>query len=206
MKLSYKYRIYLNAEQAKLVQQNMNFCNFLYNSALQERKQFYTRFGKSTSYYSQCEALPLIKQEFPEQTSTIYSQSLQFVLKRLDSAYQNFFRRVKSGQKPGFPRFKNQDRFKSITFPQCDLHTGGIRILENKKLKIFGILGEVKIKWHRPFKGRCKQVHLVKQADRFYIVLSCDDVPVRPLARTGNEIGIDMGIESFITMDDGAVA
>src|ERR1700678_23356 len=179
MKLSYKYRLYLNKEQAEELQKIFNFCNFLYNSALQERISFYKKYGKSASYAYQCKALPDIKKEFAEQTLSIYSQVLQQVLKRLDGSYSNFFRRVKEGaDKVGFPRYKPQDRFRSIVFPQSDLKSGGVKQLENGKLKIFGIPGDVKVKMHRPFQGRCKLVSIIKKADKFYIVLSCDEVPL----------------------------
>ena len=204
MRLSYKYRIYLNKEQEEMLQKNFNFCCFLYNSALQERNDHYKRFGKGVSYNKQSAQLPEIKKEFAEQTQSIYSQSLQQVLKRLDGAYQNFFRRVKSkASKAGFPRYKSADRFKSIVFPQSDLNGFGVKLLANKKLSIFGIPGEVKVKWHRPFQGRCKQVSIVKQGDKFYIVLSCDDVPKEHLEKTGKTVAIDLGLTSFITTDDG---
>ena len=203
MKLSYKYRLDLSAEQVEILQKNFNFCRFLYNSALQEKISFYKKFQKSVSYNSQSAFLPEIKQNFSEQTDSIYSQSLQQVLKRLDGAYQNFFRRAKQGETPGFPRYKSVDRMRSICFPQSDLTGFGVKLLENKSLKIYGIPGEVKVIWHRPFQGRCQQVTIVKQSGNYYIVLSCDDIPLETLPSTGKTIAIDMGIDSFVTLDDG---
>jgi putative transposase len=204
VKLSYKYRLYPNRAQTEVIQQNLRFCCFLYNCALQERNDHYKRFGKGVSYAGQCQALPEIKREFAEQTQSIYSQSLQQVLKRLDVSYQNFFRRVKSkADKVGFPRYKSSDRFSSMVFPQSDLKGGGVKLLENNKLAIFGLPGEVKVKWHRPFQGRCKQVMIIKRANKFYLVLSCENVPSEHLAKTGKTIGIDLGLTSFITADDG---
>jgi len=204
MKLSYKYRLCLNQEQTKVMQKNFNFCCFLYNSALQERISHYNLFGKGVYYNTQCHALPEIKKEFAGQTLSIYSQTLQQVLKRLDQSYQNFFRRVEEGaSKAGFPRYKSSDRFRSIVFPQSDLQGFGVKLLANKRLQVFGIPGEVKVKWHRPFQGRCKQVMIVKQANKFYLVLSCNNVPSEHLAKTGKTIGIDLGLTRFITSDDG---
>jgi putative transposase len=203
MKLSFKYRLDLSVEQAEALQKNFNFCRFLYNSALQEKISHYQKFKKSVSYNSQSASLREIKPYFSEQVATIYSQTLQQVLKRLDVAYQNFFRRVKQGETPGFPRYKSMDRLRSICFPQSDLTGGGVKLLENKTLKIYGIPGEVKVKWHRPFQGRCKQVTIVKQSGNYYVVLSCDDVPLEPLPATGKTIAIDLGLDSFATLDDG---
>src|ERR1700723_1151052 len=204
MKLSYKYRLYPTAAQIEVLNKNFNFCCFLYNSALQERRHQWKKFGKGVSYSEQCKALPEIKMEFAEQNQTIYAQSLQQVLKRLDAAYANFFRRVKSGaNKVGFPRYKPSERYRSLVFPQCDMKVGGVKLLDSNKLKVFGIPGELKVRWHRPFQGRCKQVLIKRQGDKFYLVLSCDAVPLEPLAPTGKTIAIDLGLNSFITTDNG---
>ncbi|HEY5267958.1 MAG TPA: transposase [Candidatus Saccharimonadales bacterium] len=204
MKLSYKYRIYPNKNQAESLQKNFNFCCFLYNCALQERNDHYKKFGKSVSYSSQCEALPYIKEIFADQVKPIYSQSLQQVLKRLDGSYKNFFRRVKDkASKAGFPRYKSADSYNSIVFPQADLKGGGVKLLDNNKLRVFGIDGDLKIKWHRPFQGRCKQVIIKKQADKFFLIISCTDVPLDILVKANKTTAIDLGLESFITTDDG---
>jgi putative transposase len=205
MKLSFKYRIYPTKAQQKVIQNNFNFCCFLYNSALQERNSYYKKCHKSLSYNKQSAELPEIRKEFKDQVNTIYAQSLQQVLKKLDASYKSFFRRVKqkSGKKAGFPRYKSADRFRSIIFPQADLKTRGVKLLANKKLKVFGLPGELKVKWHRPVQGRCKTVTIKKEADKFYLILSCDEVPLQPLAKTQKTVAIDLGISSFITTDDG---
>jgi putative transposase len=82
-------------------------------------------------------------------------------------------------------------------------HWGGVKLLENKKLQIFGIPGELKVKWHRSWLGSCKTVTIKRQAGKFYLILSCDDVPTEHLAPTGKSIAIDLGLSNFITTDDG---
>ena len=203
MKRSYKYRLELTKSQTEVMQHTFNFCRFLYNSSLQERRSFYEKFGKGISYNTQAAELREVKREFKDQVKPIYSQCIQHVLRRLDLAYESFFKRCEKGKTPGFPRFKKYDRFRSICFPQSNLHGFGVKLLDNNKLKIYGLPGEVKVKWHRPWKGRCKQVQIVKKADKFYLVLSCDDVPKNILPSTGKTIGIDLGINSFATLDDG---
>lgn len=204
MKLSYKYRIYPNQQQIKILEENFEFCRFLYNSALEERISSYKKLGISQSYEDQSKQLPGIKECFPAESKAIYSQSLQHTLKRLDLAYSSFFKRVKAGAtKAGFPRFKSKDRFRSILFPQSDLTKHGVRLLDNKKLKVFGLPGEVKVKWHRPWKGRCKQVSIVKSSDKYFVILSCDDVPLDLLPKTNKEVAIDLGLNNFMTTDDG---
>lgn len=204
MKLSYKYRIYPTSIQREALDKILYLCRYLYNSALQERISYYKKYNKTLSYIDQASELKEINVLFPE-FENVYSQTRQQVLKTLDSSFKNFFRRLKAGAKPGFPRFKNPERLRSFCFPQItkDLLGGGVKLLLNNKIKIFGIPGEVDVWWHRPFQGRCKQARIKKEADKYYLVLSCDEVPKAPLPKTGREIGIDLGISSFITGDDG---
>jgi putative transposase len=204
MKLSYKYRIYPNVKQREALFKTFSFCNGLYNAALQERISHYKKYNKGVSYNDQAKQLPDIKALFEEETNSIYSQSLQFILKTLDVAFQGFFRRVKqSGLTPGFPRYKPISKFKSIKFPQCDLVTGGVKLLPNKKLKVYGLPGEVSIVLHRPIKGRCKTVSIKREGDKYYLIAFCDEVPMLAQSKTGKTTGIDLGINSFITTDDG---
>jgi len=207
MKRTYKYRICPTKEQRAALQSIFWFCRFLYNSALEERKSHYKRYGKSLSYGMQCKALPEIASFFVEETSIIHSQVLQQVLKTLDTAYQNFFRQIKKGEAAGFPRFKSETSFKSICFPQPkpDLTGGCVKKLPNSRLKVSGIPGEIKVKWHRdiPKEAIVKQVRIVKSAGKYYVAISCENVPQELLAPTGKTIGIDLGLNSFITLDSG---
>ena len=205
MRLSLKYRIYLTRKQEDLFRSSLFFCNDLYNTALQERNSYYERYKnsdnvkKSLNYYDQAASLKEIESEIK-----IYSQTKQDVLKRVENAYKGFFRRVKiNPSKAGFPRFKNRNSYNSLTFPQVDptLSKGCIRLSGNL-VNIFG-LGEVKINLHRPIIGRCKTVMIKKEANRYYLIVSCDDVPIEPLPKTGKTCGIDLGIKSFVCLDDG---
>lgn len=203
MNLSYRYRIYPNTVQREALDNIFSFCRFLYNNALEERISYYKRFGKSLTYNSQTKELPSVKEVFCEAKS-IHSQVLQSVLKQVDFGFQNFFRNLKKkSNKAGFPRFKNKDRFRSICFSQCNLISGGVKRLPNNKLKLFNIPGEIKVIWHRPFQGRCKQVRIVKSNEKYYIILVCVDIVTEHRTPTGKEIAIDLGIESFITTDKG---
>jgi putative transposase len=204
MKRTFKYRLYPNNKQYEVLYNQFNFCCFLYNCALEERISFYKATGKSRSYFDQANTLPDIKEIFSEETSTIYSQVLQQTLKQVDSAYNNFFGRVKQKvKKVGFPRFKSKDRFKSICFPQVkpDLSGGGIKLVNNK-LKVYGIEGTIRIKYHRPIEGIAKQCRIVKQNDRFYFCVTCDNVSKKPLKKTGQVVGIDLGINAFVALDN----
>ena len=206
MRLSFKYRLYPNNIQSKALNNIFYAARSLYNGALQERIAFYRKTGKSLSYNKQAAELPEITDNLTDYNK-IHSQILQQTLKQLDSAYKNFFRRVKnSSDKPGFPRFKGADRFRSICFPQVkfDLSgSGGVKRLPNDKLKIFGIPGEIKIIWHRPLQGRAKTFQIIKQANCWYAVISCDAIEKKPLPKTGKTSAFDIGLTAFLTMDDG---
>jgi len=205
MRLSFKYRIYPNKEQEAKLLDIFDFCRFLYNNALEERISYYKTFEKSRTYVDQASFLPEIKAEFPKETSNIYSQTLQAIFKQLETAYKNFFRRVKQGEEAkGFPRFKGKNRFRSICFPQVSpkLDGGAIKLIDDKHIQISKI-GNVKTEYHRPIQGQAKLARIVRQADKWFITISCDNVPLVPLEKTGKTIAIDLGISNFITTDDG---
>ena len=206
MKKTFKYKLKLSPIQLKELNDIFWFCRFLYNNALEERILVFKTTKESRTYKEQSKFLPEIKKIFACETSKIHSQTLQFTLKQVDSAYKNFFERNKS-DKVGFPRFKGKDRFRSICFPQVfdDLSKmRGIQKLPNDNLKVSGLTGEVKVIWHRPIEGRCKQARIVRKVDQYYLCLSCDNVPNNILSKTGKEVAIDFGITNFITMDDGS--
>ncbi len=123
---------------------------------------------------------------------------LQDVLARLDKTYQAFFRRVQRGEKAGFPRFKGRNRFHSFTFKE---YGNGAR-LDNGVL-VLSKIGRISVHWSRPIEGTPKTVTISKEADGWYVAISCAEVPVQPLPATGQETGIDLGLESFATLADG---
>ena len=105
MRKSFRYRLYPSKSQVTRLEQTLGLCCELYNAALQERRDAYRLEHKSIRYTDQQNQLPEIK-AIREDMATIHSQVLQDVLRRLDKAFQNFFRRVKErGEKAGFPRF-----------------------------------------------------------------------------------------------------
>src|SRR5882724_8905428 len=119
MRKAYKFRLSPNKQQEEKLFWTVNRCQELYNAALEERREAYRMAGKSISYYEQKRDLPEIKETRPEYKE-IYSQVLQDVLNRLDKAFKAFFKRVKEGKTPGFPRFQGYDRYDSFTYPQIE--------------------------------------------------------------------------------------
>ncbi len=137
------------------------------------------------------------RQTFP-QARSVFSQTLQTVADDVDKAFKAFFRRVRAGEKPGYPRFKSRNRFHSFAFKQFGV---GAR-LDSRRLKLFGI-GRVGVRWHRPIEGKIKTVRIVHKAGRWYACFVCDVPDKPPLPKTGQTIGIDLGISALLTTSQG---
>jgi len=121
------------------------------------------------------------------------------VLTRLDRAFQAFFRRIREGQTPGYPRFQGANRYNSLTYKQFSNGAA----LDNGYL-ILSKMGPIAVHWSRPLEGTPKTVTISREVDGWYICFACADVPVQPLPLTGKETSVDLGIEAFATLSDGA--
>ncbi len=121
---------------------------------------------------------------------------------RLDKAYQAFFQRVAAGEQPGYPRFQGRDRYKSFTYPQVGEH-GGAR-LENGAL-VLSKIGRIVVRWSRPLEGTPKTVTVSREADGWYVLFSCANVPTQSLSPTGRETGIDVGLKVCLVTAEGEV-
>jgi len=196
---SFKYRLFTNKTQEVKLDSLFNSARFLYNCALEQRIVCWKQWHKSINYYDQANTLKEIR-SFDEGIKQLNCAATQNILQRLEKAFHGFFRRIKQGDKPGYPRFKGKDRFHSITFPA---YGDGIK-LRNNKLYIQNV-GHVRIKLHRPLEGRIKTVTIKRQNGHFYATFSCDEVPQNILPTSNKEIGIDVGIKTFAVMSDGQV-
>jgi putative transposase len=143
--------------------------------------------------------LPSIRAAFSDYAA-IHSQVLQDVLTRLDKAYQAFFRRVKAGQTPGFPRFQARSRYHSFTYKQF----GNGAQLDNGFL-VLSKIGRLVVRWSRPLEGKPKTVTISHEADGWYVIFSGADVPDQPLPLTGKQTGIDVGLKVLLVAADGLV-
>ena len=190
---TFKYRLYPTAQQEKAMDYTLYLCRFLYNSMLDHRIKCY-KAGKSVRKFDQINEIPAIKEEFPEY-KTVFSQVLQEVGARLDKAYQNFFRRVKHGETPGFPRFKGQNQYDSFSYPQAGFKIAGQRLALSK-------IGDVKMKLHRPIEGKIKTCSIVRKNGKFYACFVCE-VEALLLPSTGKIVGIDVGVADYAITSDG---
>lgn len=196
MYLTFKYRLYPTVKQAEFLTDELREACSLYNAALEERIGAWRVCHKSLNYYTQAAQLKDMRADGCL-TLTNFS-CCQDVLRRLDKAFTSFYRRVKRGDKPGFPRFKSMRRYDSITFPS---YGTGCRLLENGKLRMQGA-GHIKVKLHRPIAGNIKTVTIKREAGKWYVCL-CAERTNLFLPISGKSVGIDLGITNFAVLSDG---
>ncbi|TMC21043.1 MAG: transposase [Chloroflexi bacterium] len=196
MRKAFKYRIYPNKEQERKLFWTLTRCRELYNAALSERRDAYTYERKSITYRMQQNDLPEIRDLLREEYQQIHSQVLQDVLKRLEKAFQHFFRRVMNGEKPGYPRFQGRNRYNSFTYPQ-----GGYTLSE--KSVTLGKIGTIKCVVHRPMEGQAKTCTTKYESGQWYVVFSCDVKEPERLPGVESEVGIDLGGTHFAALSDG---
>lgn len=202
---SYKFRIYPNESQRILIEKTFGCCRFVYNHYLAKSIEDYQQTGKSNSYSQNSKDYSELKkkEEFCWLRETDASAH-QRALKNLDAAYQNFFRRVKQGQKPGFPKFKKKTFAQSYTTPNLAGKKGTIvSILKSNYIKICK-LGWVKAKIDRIPQGHWVNMTIRRTASgRYFVSLCCVDVPHEEYETTGSLVGIDLGIKDFAITSDG---
>lgn len=196
MRLTYKYRLSPTKQQRASLQNSLDACRWVYNKALETRKVAWEERQEGVSRYDTVKMLPTWKAEHAF-LNTAYSQCLQDPCTRLDLAFRSFFRRVKSGDVPGYPRFRSANRYDSFTYTQS-----GFKLLDNRRLRLSKI-GDVKIKLHRPIVGETKTLTIQRDSlGNWYACFSCILIP-KPLPPTDKVVGIDLGLTTFGYLSNG---
>ncbi|MBA2704787.1 MAG: IS200/IS605 family element transposase accessory protein TnpB [Blastocatellia bacterium] len=196
MKKAFIYKLRLNRAQEAKLSEMLETCRHLYNHALAERKEAWEQEQQSVCFAAQSASLPLLKQE-NAYLPRVHSQVLQDVLHRVDRAYQAFFRRCKTGEKPGYPRFRGRGWYDSFTFPQWD---NGAKFADGRL--VLSKIGSLRVCTDRPLEGQPKTCSIIRRADGWYATIVCEVEPVA-LEPTGETVGIDLGIETFATLSTG---
>src|SRR5690606_13135786 len=168
-----------------------------YNMCLSERKWTYELEKRGVSKTEQLRQVKHYKATFP-QAQGVHSHILQVAASDCDKAFQAFFRRVKTGEMLGYPRFKNRDRFYSFGLKE---YGNGWKV-DGRKLQLSGI-GRVSVRWHRHMEGTPKTLRIVLKAGKWYACFACEVATPEPLPATGRVVGIDVGISALITTSDG---
>ncbi len=195
MRKTYQFRLNPTKHQRTLLSNKLELCRWAYNETLATRKNVWEQEQRSISLYDTHKLLTTWKKEKPE-LSAVYSQVLQNAQGRVDWAFKAFFRRVKAGETPGYPRFKGYGRYDSFTYPQTGFALYNIALLLSK-------IGKVKIIQHRPIEGKIKTLTIRRDSiDNWYACFSCE-VEANPLPQNDKVVGIDLGLTTFAVCSDG---
>ncbi len=203
LRKTYKYRLYPTKAQQEVLEKHLSLCRWLYHYFLEQRRNAYKKNKTRITCYDQIKKIPELKKEKPE-LKEVYSQTLQDVVRRLDKAFQSFFRRVKENKnggkkrKPGFPRFKGYWRYDSFVYPQSGFE------LKDNKLNLSKI-GSLKIKLHRPIEGNIKTLTIRRtRTNKWFTCFSMEVKKELPKKKEIKKaIGIDVGLDSFLTTSQG---
>lgn len=196
---SYKFRLYPNRKQENQILRTLGCCRFVFNHYLAEHKEVYERDRKTFNYYDCAGDMTQLKKSL-DWLREVDATALQSSLRDLDMAFQNFFRRVKQGRKPGYPRFKSKHDHRQSYKSKCV----GTNIKVLDKAVQLPKLGKVKCRISKEVKGRILSATVSQSpSGKYFVALCCTNVEVEPLPSTGASVGLDMGLKSFAITSDG---
>jgi len=194
---AYKYKLKPSAKVAAAFEMWLQLLCELYNAAVQERRDAWRINRVSIGKKEQSAQLPEIKKERAD-FARIHSQVLQETISRVDLAFQNFFRRVKQGQTPGFPRFRSHRRYDSFTYPQS-----GFRLDQKARTLHLSKIGSVKVHLSRLIEGTIKTCTIKREADGWYVIFAVEEVPAVVALAPDEAVGIDVGLKTFGALSTG---
>ena len=148
MNKTYQYRLYPTEHQRTLLYKTLEACRWVYNETLAVRKNAWEQEKITLTFYDTNKFLKEWKKVKPE-LKQAHSQTLLNAQMRVDLSFKAFFRRIKAGEKAGYPRFKGYGRYDSFTYPQR-----GFKLINNKLF--LSKIGYIKIIQHRPIEGKIK--------------------------------------------------
>ncbi len=197
LRRTYRYRIYPTLRQRLALETQLAFACQLYNAALEQRRYAWRGRQRSVGLYEQFRQLTEVRAASmgPAQMSC---SAMRDPLRRLDRAFTAFFRRVRAGTNPGYPRYRSARRYDSLTWSSG----WGVR---DGRLALGGI-GQVKVKWHRslPESSSVRTVTVRRVAGRWYTCFSLAVSRTPRVAAVGRPaVGLDLGIQHFATLSTG---
>src|SRR5687768_1778039 len=198
MVLTYRYRVLPAKSQHRALEAILESQRQLYNAALQERIEAYRKANVTRTYFDQAKALTEWRRDDPE-ASALPANLQRATLRRLDEAYRGFFRRVKRGGKPGFPRFRGKGWFDSFGFAEfCGIS------LKDDRIRFKGLPGALRVHLHRPMPELAivKNCTFRRDVKGWYVGLAVE-LPAPPIRDGARAVGIDLGITTFAALSDG---
>lgn len=194
---TYRYRLMPTKSQVRILERQLELCRWVYNDALTYRKNAWEKEQRSVKHFETQDRLPNLKIEHPE-LKEVYSHVLQNVTLRVELAFKAFFRRVKNGENPGYPRFKGKDRYDSFTYTE-----DGFKLV--KTVLHLSKIGDIKVKLHRELKGRITRLTVRRSSTgKWYVSFLTDDDGKELLPPSEKVVGADVGILSFAMLSDGS--
>jgi putative transposase len=199
MILTYRYKLSPTKAQYAALDRLCELQRQLYNAALQERCEAWRKNGISVTKLDQFKSLTQIR-SFDESYASVPVAMSRWSIARVDDAFKGFFSRVRSGDKPGFPRFKGRSRWRSFGFAEWN----GIR-LKDGKLLFTGLGGGLKVRLHRPISdgASIKSCVFSKTGRHWYIAMQVEVPVAEAHAKPESVVGIDVGVEHLVTTSDG---
>lgn len=194
MKRSFKYRLHPNSHQEQILDSWRRQCGSLYNAALEQRITAYRQQRRSVSRYDQQVQLTQLRASDPA-WSAVPARVQRSALRRVELAYDAFFRRCKKGETPGFPRFKSARRYDSFSIGVANVHNNRVFVPK---------LGHVKINLYRPIMGEIKDVVIRRDAiGKWWVSFQCDLGDAPPKCEVKSKVGIDLGLTTLATLSTG---
>ena len=192
---TYRFRIYPNASQKELLAKHFGCTRFVYNYFLNQRQKQYKEKGESDNYYAQAKVLTeLKKQEANSWLKEVNSQTLQFALRNLETAYTNFFQK-----RAKFPNYHSKKGKNTFTVPQ-------FATIENGKLWLPKFKSGISIRLHREIKGKLGKVSLTKTpTGKYFVSVFTTEEYNTPIEHTGKSVGVDLGLKDLLITSDGEV-
>lgn len=190
-----EFKLYPSKSQASTLESWLRRCCWLYNRCLEQRIKAYKRRGESVNYYHQQSLLTAMRSRMPR-IAEVPAWFARSALIRLDKAFQSFFRRCKSGEKPGFPRFKSAEQYRSMEFSQK-------RDFVRERSISIPKIGMVRARGQFDVEGEQRLLRIIRRASGWYASIVVKTKADFPLPVDGPECGIDLGLEAFATLDKG---
>src|SRR5262249_16878861 len=194
---TFEFKLRANKSFVEACERELEHSRQIYNAALAERISCYQITGASLGHVEQSRHLTEAR-TLPEVKSHLRAIQ-QDSLERLDEAFEGFFRRIKNGEKPEFPRFKGKDRYHTFSQKYEKVRPCPIN---GDKLRVPGV-GACRVRLSRPIEGQCKQLRITHRVDGCYALI-VSKIPKRARGPpTGRTVGVDVGIASFATLSTG---
>ena len=201
--LTYQYKAHIKGHAYDALEDALSMCKTLYNAALEERKEAWRMQRKSITYFDQCKQITQLRRDFPDM-QRVSMQIQRGTIKQNYDAFTGFYNRVKRGEKAGYPRYRSQRRYSTISIGEVT--PAMLKRSEDGKrayIKIKG-LPTITLRTKRLLPdGKPKTLFITKRPCGFVVSMAFE---VEPATGTppDTQVGIDMGVSKRLTLSDGS--